>query len=611
MNDLVFFGKNKKELQKGLSLALVDSGKFYLPNYCNFYYISDLHLDYKIALKRETEQGFNEEKFIIDVAKKIKRSILSFVNKQGRYDKYWILFGGDISSNYDHLNTFFTEYCKQSSGYSLANYTIFVPGNHELWSNGKSVDEVLAELESIVYDKHGILMLNNAVIFCDRHFYYDMFPKTTKKNAGVSIELCKDLEYIPSTKIKERIKKKEEFLQEYSRPTILRYDEILSMPDDEIKNLAGSYSETILCGIGFSGYNKEHNATTGLYRDTITTLHDDLKQTHKFEDVYNRLNNVLKDNTVICFTHFQKENWSLNEYNKNWIYVYGHTHNNVIEVSDTRTIFADNQLGYTGEDYSVKFFSKKYDTNPFRYYENGIYKGINYFDYVGFYRSFGENCSFAKYDLYDLILLKKHGIYMFFAEQKDNKKLYLLAGGVKKKVSRDLQYYYDRMINYFSVLQHSFMGPQELLNRVSDSVKRAGGSGDIHGSIVDIDWHNHIIVDFSKLIAIKYCAFSIKEEDRFVDGVYDIRPLLTDDNLNYISSDQNDNLPGFVDISETIYCEGDSDEFNELYLWSRRLSNMKRGLNLSVIREWKDTLDIDPDSNEFKEMPKKYLDNQN
>lgn len=597
MNELVIYGNKPNSL---LNLEKKEE-LWWIPQYCHFYYIFDLHLDWKIAEKEKVEKDFDWKSYIEKSVLKLKRSINSYIKNQKSFDKFWVLIGGDITCDIDQLDEFFSEYCKGEIGETLKKRTIFVPGNHELWSSNKKLDEVLLLLENIVVKKHGIYLLNNAVIFCDRHFYYNMFPKAQNKKDGELIELGRDIFYKSSRDMWKRGKEQDKFINNFTLPTILTYREILDASDERIMELANTYSETILCGIGFSGYNDEYNATTGLYRGTIRTIEEDLACSHQFEEVYKKLNRVLRKNTVICFTHTQKENWSKDPYNPNWIYVNGHTHKNVIFVDDKKQVYSDNQLGYQSENYEVKFFTKQYNTNPFRYYEDGIYENVSVFEYMEFYRSFGESCTFKKHKEHSIIMMKKHGIYMFMAKSNKDNKLFILSGGVKAKCNYDVKYYYDRMINYYTTVNNKLLPINSVLQEVSEYVKRIGGEGRIHGFIVDIDFFSHLYVDFLEQQIIPYFAYSMTHK-----AIYQSIPQLLEAHNqdiynNYLAIETKGNLVK----KETINQLPKYEENTDLYSPSRKLLNYQKMLKFKVIRSWNNDFEIEPD-----ELPVPLIDHQ-
>ena len=93
----------------------------------------------------------------------------------------------------------------------------------------------------------------------------------------------------------------------------------------------------------------------------------------------------------------------------------------------------------------------------------------------------------------DLYALKYDDVYMFVLESASS--LCLLEGGRRHKLDCDISYYYENLPEYVRKVRSAFMPYQKALSMVSDEVMAIGGSGSIHGCIVDIDWFNHIYLN--------------------------------------------------------------------------------------------------------------------
>lgn len=122
----------------------------------------------------------------------------------------------------------------------------------------------------------------------------------------------------------------------------LSESDITSMEIDQITKFCNRSILTVFGGVGFSGYEAKYNASFGLYREAIKTLHEDLIYTKKFETLYLKCKEALFDKDVIILTHMPKENWSVLEHVPNWIYVNGHTHKNLFISDNKKTVYADN-----------------------------------------------------------------------------------------------------------------------------------------------------------------------------------------------------------------------------------------------------------------------------
>ena len=63
---------------------------------------------------------------------------------------------------------------------------------------------------------------------------------------------------------------------------------------------------------------------------------------------------------------------------------------------------------------------------------------------------------------------------------------------MKKLEIQDIQYYYDNMDSMISTIKTPLDEFTSFQKRIAGIVKRIGGAGTIHGSIIDIDFYNHI-----------------------------------------------------------------------------------------------------------------------
>ncbi len=112
------------------------------------------------------------------------------------------------------------------------------------------------------------------------------------------------------------------------------------------------------------------------------------------------------------------------------------------------------------------------------------------------------------------VLRSALNVFMFIAE-KANKELILFYEGNRKKLSKtDIKYYYDNLDLYYyaiSILNNQW---NSVLKPISDYFQSLGGSGNIHGGIVDFDFFSHVKVDPYKKMIMPYTAES--KADRII-----------------------------------------------------------------------------------------------
>lgn len=401
----------------------------------HFYYISDIHIEKQLGLYQQPLWYIKDE---------IKTRVDKLLKDVPKGDNI-ILVGGDVADSPEMACIFF-KYLRLKWGQGRI---VYVLGNHELWDevqmergNNRSVDEVI-----------------------------DAYKKACSQADVLENELL--VFYKSST---------------YS---VISEWSILRTEDDELRDICSNSEFIILGGIGFTASNAKYNADYGLYKSKLT-MEDDRQRTARFKAVYDKTLRCAADKRVIVLSHTGMADWSTDCYNPNWIYVSGHTHVNKLIVEEQRaTVFSDNQVGYKPRKWKLKGFSiDKIIYDPFSGYNDGIYE-ITKEQYIEFNRGRGiivEGCV-----VNNIRMLKKDGIYMFVTQGKNC--LQLLNGGKVKNLEKDIGFYYDNISVYNKKVLELFTPYQKMLEEVSQEVRLLGGSGYIHGCIVDIDVFNHIYVN--------------------------------------------------------------------------------------------------------------------
>ena len=80
---------------------------------------------------------------------------------------------------------------------------------------------------------------------------------------------------------------------------------------------------------------------------------------------------------------------------------------------------------------------------------------------------------------------------------------------MKKLAVQNIQYYYDNMDAMISTIKKPLDKFTSFQKRIADMIKKIGGVGTIHGSIIDIDFYNHIYVNPIDLSVTGYWASDI------------------------------------------------------------------------------------------------------
>lgn len=414
-----------------------DAGEIFRPSefeYTKIHYISDLHLDCKLA----KEYGLTPLKKDVDrFIKGIIDGLMS--NFPADNEDQIVIINGDTADSFILNKLFFT---KLRSVLSKQRILVTL-GNHEFWGRGcagSTVEEILSEYRAF-FDSLNIILLHN-----------DMFIFNWKKNY------------------------------------LLTEKEILSSTVEELEEISSQFRFFILGGTGFTGYDPVHNALRGYYRETVRTIEEDRAQSDRFRKVYDKVIPIFKKNRLFVVTHCPKKQWCSDGNLDHCIYLSGHTHNNRVTLQGDRAEFADNQIGYYGNNYAFKEISLSYPRDIFGEWEDGKYL-LPGDIYANFYHSLGLE---TRIDPRSKVLMLKRSGYYCFMMRKPNGAYWLLAGGKKRNIGRSPDEIYDLMVGYSKRMENVFSGYNAKLDCISRFVKSFGGSGRIHGCIVDIDFYNHL-----------------------------------------------------------------------------------------------------------------------
>lgn len=420
----------------------------------SLYYISDIHIDSKIAVKFKEYATKKEVEYYVKTL--VDTMFDSLVNDVG--EKY-LLIAGDVSSNFE-LSKIFYQKLVDAKRISSKNI-ICILGNHELWNLDRASDnnvESIIQLYKKMFNELGITFLQNELLVIDGDF------------------------------------------------KIIKESKIKSMNLNDLKKVTLESRLIILGGIGFSGYNPDFNASKLIYRDAVKSLDEDKKLTKKFNRLYTKLKENIFNRKIIILTHHPKHDWSTDNYNPNWIYINGHTHKNIYEKNQDKQLYADNQIGYFNENLKLKRISYSLKCNIFNDYEDGIHL-ISLEQYLLFYRKMGYiiSCKLVG----NFYLLKKNNIFMFIYKNKKGN-IYILNGGIQNKLGyKEIEYYYDNMKEYSNIVKNATKSFYEYLNQLSEYIKAIGGSGTIHGTIIDIDYYAHIYINIYDGTITPYWARSM------------------------------------------------------------------------------------------------------
>lgn len=259
-------------------------------------------------------------------------------------------------------------------------------------------------------------------------------------------------------------------------------------------------------GTGFAKYSQQYNANN-VVCCTGFTREDEIKETEDFEKGYKEALAYAKENDLvfICASHYPVDSCLNNRYDVETIYFTGHNHRNEYVLKENKALYADNQIGYDNPQIRFKITELGMISNPYSTLQDGLYE-TTIETYLKFYRYLGENVGegaalYKKCDgiVSKLYVVKHKGYYGFFVVTSagNTKGIFIANGGKLKKItnSTDLCWIcenFDVVLTKYLQLLTPLRTAQE---RISKELKELGLNGTIHGTIVDIDFFHHIMVN--------------------------------------------------------------------------------------------------------------------
>lgn len=559
-----------------------------IPNIGKFFYITDLHLESQLGLT-----GMTTDEIKGKVAQKVDE-MLGGLSKEDMADGV-LLVGGDVADSEEVAKIFF-----DAVFFHFHGPIIFVLGNHELWdgctyANGKScqkrsIDEVVTAYKQFNKTKFGfeakMYCLENEVLVCYKNSMYQNSDEfgVGRKTAGMPRGgLC-----------------------------VLTEEMLLNTSTDDLREFFDECSMIVLGGLGFCGLNPRYNADTGLFRDRVSR-EEDVERSKRFRAVYDRVVSCADNKRVVVLTHTQTEDWTTDAPNKGWVYVNGHTHQNgLVKTEDGITVLYDNQVGYKPKMWHLNQFSLERYYDPFESWEDGIYQ-ITPQQYMDFNAGRGIQMDYFRQQG-NIYALKQKGVYMFMLQYGLG--LYLLRGGQKLNVFHGLEYYVANMEKYVEKIQAAFRPYRNALDKIAAEVKRFGGSGYVHGSIVDIDYYNHIYLDPFDGYLMPYFALDVTDRREFRS----VRELLESSPFPALGSDGTPMLSAYTKlldaggvsilaptVKEAALAVVPMEVLDEknIYAPSRVMKSIQYLLDKGVVRVWNDAVLSMPDRNALTETQPK------
>ena len=447
------------------------------------HYISDIHIDHQLKLV-----GIP----YAEVVRRIKKKTDWLVSS--RRDDDLFLLAGDIAPSANGLGAFLDAYRLSLGEGGRMGTMLCVLGNHELWSGQVPGSKSQFDLSSAI-DEYRSVCWKRGVALLKNDLYIEYGSKGLRH--------------------------------------IIDEETLLSAEDDDLGLLLRNCRLAVLGGCGFSGIGN------GIKVDLLTGGIGDIDRSERFRRLHDKLLRCAGDQRIVILTHYPMKEWSTESGNSTWVYVNGHTHRNIfLESAAAPTVLADGQIGYRPSKWGYRVYAL--DTtgccDPLSQVGDGIYE-IDARLYEDFNRARGIEMS--KFNRTGKIFaLKRGGTYMFIHRGDEGGNLHLLSGGRITNLTHGvIEYYYRNLAEYSNRVESLFAPYYSALTAISEEVKSIGGYGYVHGSIIDIDYFNHIYLDPMDGSLVPYYAESTEgrmvfdsierllENSPFIDGNIEARYL--------------------------------------------------------------------------------------
>ena len=494
------------------------------------YYVSDLHLEYKL-LNEQIKSKYDEEYIIRKIAKTLLKESSGI-----------LLIVGDTACNFKIFTSFINALKYEMDNTSLNAKIVFTIGNHELWDFSKVSYDSIVQTYKELLEKNNMYLLENSIIYKDA-------------NKGFLTISPEELYLISKEELKQRLKEAKVIL---------------------------------FGGLGFSGCNETFNAKNGIYKNTIKRK-EEIERSKAFKTLYDKILSYIPDKNVIVCTHMPMDCWSnKEEYHENYIYVSGHTHKNYFYDDGAIRIYADNQVGYHNNNPHTKYLEIINTYDYLEDYNDGIHE-ITLDEYRRFYRGINMmlNLNWKPNKLY---MLKKKGIYCFI-HQTFYGNLTILNGGARTTLNNDIEYYYENMDKLINIIKSPLDKYTAVQKKISTEIKKIGGSGRIHGCIIDIDFYNHIYINPYDLKITPYYAVDIIHKTTYVSLPVLLKEKCPELYKSYQDLIQKDSL-----LLPTIYHTKElsspvSQDYldTDIYRASRQIRKMQK-IQSNILTFWDDNL---------------------
>ena len=190
-------------------------------------------------------------------------------------------------------------------------------------------------------------------------------------------------------------------------------------------------------------------------------------------------------------------------------------------------------------------------------------------------------------------MIKREDIYLFMVENTKGE-LMLLNGGAVRKISiRDVEYYYEHLVDYSNSIKLFLSEYYKFQKDVSKEIISIGGTGSIHGCIVDIDFWNHIYINPLDGKLTPYNALDIVRKNVYTNLLSLLNnecPKLYAKYVEETNKGESSSLYSIISAKEEISSQTKPYYETDIYKISNKIKSLQYTLKYNVVRLWNDSL---------------------
>lgn len=204
------------------------------------------------------------------------------------------------------------------------------------------------------------------------------------------------------------------------------------------------------------------------------------------------------------------------------------------------------------------------------------------------------------------VLRTERDIFSFIGENPDKNRFYFLSGGAVSLAAHKPEWYYSKLDDYFAICTDFIFKYKQMVTPISEYIKSLGGSGYIHGLIIDIDFFHHLKVDVENNRLVPYYAPSTGCRTIYPSLNVMVKQLAEKNGqeqalIPYKHQElvMYENAIRYKGLETPICDEVTYNEEKGFYRRNKQMGSIYRSADSRIIKKWEDKFDTDQFWNEY------------